>query len=220
LVDVSLADPAMVHAVVPGPQPEGSAVLVVDGDPIVGAGFRAVLGAEPWVSRCVVATGLDEALAELDRSPFDVALVGLFLEDQHGIEICQRLREQDPDLRVMLVSDASGLPVRAARAAGACGLMHRGWAIDAILDAVWRAADGQLAFPAPAARPAGACRLSRRERTVLSLLARGASNVEIAGALHLSPHTIKEYTQAVFRKLGVRNRVEAATAAARLGYAD
>jgi DNA-binding NarL/FixJ family response regulator len=55
---------------------------------------------------------------------------------------------------------------------------------------------------------------------VLSLLARGASNVEIAGALHLSPHTIKEYTQAVFRKLGVRNRVEAATAAARLGYSD
>jgi DNA-binding NarL/FixJ family response regulator len=209
----------MAHAFVTDPPFEGCSVLVVDADPIVRAGWRAVLGAQPWVGRCAAAADLAGSIEELNGFPFDIALVGLFLEDEHGVEICLRLREQDPALKVVLVTDA-GLPIRAARAAGACGLLHRGWPLDAIVDAVTRAADGEQAFPAPSSRAIGASRLSRRERTVLRLLARGASNVEIAGALHLSPHTIKEYTQAVFRKLGVRNRVEAATAAARLGYAD
>jgi DNA-binding NarL/FixJ family response regulator len=195
-------------------------VLVIDGDPIVRAGWGSVLGAQPWVGRCRAAPDLAGAIDALHGFVFDIALVGLFLEDEHGVEICLRLREQDPALKVMLVADAAGLPIRAARAAGACGLVHRGWSLETIVDSVCRAAEGQPAFPTPSSRAVGASRLSRRERTVLSLLARGASNVEIAGALHLSPHTIKEYTQAVFRKLGVRNRVEAATTAARLGYAD
>jgi DNA-binding NarL/FixJ family response regulator len=220
LLDVSPVDPAMAHALVTDPPLEGCSVLVVDADPIMRAGWGSVLGAQPWVGRCASAPDLAGAIAELAGFPFDIALVGLFLEDEHGVEICLRLRDQDPALKVVLVTDAAGLPIRAARAAGACGLVHRGWTLDAIVDAVTRAADGEQAFPAPSSRAVGACRLSRRERTVLSLLARGASNVEIAGVLHLSPHTIKEYTQAVFRKLGVRNRVEAATAAARLGYAD
>jgi DNA-binding NarL/FixJ family response regulator len=210
----------MMHALGADPSPTGRAVLVVDGDPIVGAGWRSVLGAQPWVARSRVAADLAGAIVELQAGSFDIALVGLFLEAEHGVDICLRLRVQDPDLKVVLVTEASGLPIRAARAAGACGLVHRGWSLDAIVGAVRRAADGEAAFPEPASRAVGVCRLSRRERTVLSLLAGGASNVEIAGALHLSPHTIKEYTQGVFRKLGVRNRAEAASAAARLGYAD
>jgi DNA-binding NarL/FixJ family response regulator len=210
----------MVHAFTADPAPAGRAVLVVDGDPIVRAGWHSVLGAQPWVARSRVAADLAGAIVELQAGSFDIALVGLFLEAEHGVEICLRLRAQDPDLKVVLVTEASGLPIRAARAAGACGLVHRGWSLDAIVGAVCRAADGEPAFPEPASRAVGACRLSRRERAVLSLLAGGASNVEIAGVLHLSPHTIKEYTQGVFRKLGVRNRAEAASAAARLGYAE
>lgn len=220
LLEVSPADPAMAHALVVDPSPAGHAVLVIDGDPIVRAGWRSVLGAQAWVARSRAAADLAGAIAELQAGSFDIALVGLFLEEEYGVEICLRLRDLDPDLKVVLVAEATGLPIRAARAAGACGLVHRGWPLEAIVGAVCRAADGEPAFPEPASRAVGASRLSRRERTVLSLLAGGASNVEIAGALHLSPHTIKEYTQGVFRKLGVRNRAEAASAAARLGYSD
>jgi ATP/maltotriose-dependent transcriptional regulator MalT len=62
-----------------------------------------------------------------------------------------------------------------------------------------------------------AMRLSDRERTVLELMASGATNPEIAEQLHLSRHTVKEHTSAVYRKLGVRNRTEAVQRAQRLG---
>ena len=59
--------------------------------------------------------------------------------------------------------------------------------------------------------------LSEREREVLALMAAGSTNPEIAAALHLSPHTVKEHTSSVYRKLGVRNRIEAVQRAQRLG---
>jgi len=63
-------------------------------------------------------------------------------------------------------------------------------------------------------------RLTRRELTVLKLMAEGFSNSEIAGILSLSPHTVKSHTIHIFNKLGVNDRTEAAVAAARLGLID
>ncbi len=60
-------------------------------------------------------------------------------------------------------------------------------------------------------------RLSPRERDVLDLIGAGSTNREIARALHLSPHTIKEHTSTLYRKLGVRNRAQAVHRAQRLG---
>jgi two-component system response regulator DesR len=57
--------------------------------------------------------------------------------------------------------------------------------------------------------PAAPAQLSVREREVLDLIATGATNREIADRLFLSPHTVKEHTSAVYRKLAVRNRAEA-----------
>jgi DNA-binding NarL/FixJ family response regulator len=200
----------------------GCRVLVIEDDPIVRAGWEAVLSGVPWVGATASVADLAGGVAEIRRGAADVALVSLFVHETHGVDICRGLLCESPGLRVVLVTDFSGLPVSAARAAGARGLVHRGWPIAAILDVLARVADGEACFPVShaGAGAGGGSRLSRRERAVLSMLASGASNAEIAGELHLSPHTIKEYTQTVFRKLGVRNRVEAATAATRLGYAD
>jgi two-component system response regulator DesR len=59
--------------------------------------------------------------------------------------------------------------------------------------------------------------LSRRERDVLDLIAAGSTNREIAAALYLSPHTVKEHTSALYRKLQARNRAEAVQRAQRIG---
>ena len=59
--------------------------------------------------------------------------------------------------------------------------------------------------------------LSGREREVLSLMAGGATNKEIAARLFLSPHTVKEHTSALYKKLKARNRAEAVQRAERLG---
>jgi two-component system response regulator DesR len=59
--------------------------------------------------------------------------------------------------------------------------------------------------------------LSGREREVLTEIASGATNREIAQRLYLSPHTVKEHTSSIYRKLGVRNRAEAVQSAQRSG---
>ncbi len=63
----------------------------------------------------------------------------------------------------------------------------------------------------------GALGLSERERAVLELMASGSTNPEIGAVLHLSRHTVKEHSSALYRKLGVRNRTEAVQRAQRLG---
>jgi DNA-binding NarL/FixJ family response regulator len=69
---------------------------------------------------------------------------------------------------------------------------------------------------APRNEPAPA-HLSAREREVLALMAGGATNREIADRLYLSPHTVKDHTSSLYRKLEVRNRTEAVQRAERLG---
>ena len=59
--------------------------------------------------------------------------------------------------------------------------------------------------------------LSEREREVLTLIAAGRTNREIAASLYLSPHTVKEHASSLYRKLGVKNRAEATRRAERLG---
>ena len=71
-------------------------------------------------------------------------------------------------------------------------------------------------FEPPADRDDGIA-LSVREREVLDLMAGGATNREIAAQLHLSPHTVKEHTSSLYRKLEARNRAEAVQRAQRLG---
>jgi two-component system response regulator DesR len=74
---------------------------------------------------------------------------------------------------------------------------------------------GRTRFPPKASQPAPP--LTEREREVLDLIAAGSTNREIAQRLYLSPHTVKEHTSAVYRKLGARNRADAVQRAQRVG---
>ncbi len=190
-------------------------VLVVDDHDVVHWGFRLMLGELPWVERCLSARSGDEAL-DLTRSYApDVALVDLFLGEESGPEVCERLRTERPQLRVLLISGAGRISSAAARACGASGFVPKDWPAPDIARAVRMVALGMAVFePAPAG---GGVLLSEREHEVLDRIATGATNREIAADLHLSPHTVKEHTSAVYRKLKVRNRAEAVQHAQRLG---
>jgi DNA-binding NarL/FixJ family response regulator len=190
-------------------------VLVVDDHDIVHWGFRLLLERQPWVERCLVARNGDEALTIALEAKPQVALVDLFLGGQSGAEICQALRERSPDTKILLISGAGAISPAAARAAGASGFVSKDWGAPDIVKAVRMVGLGMDVFaPAPASvQPA----LSEREREVVSLIAGGSTNREIADRLFLSPHTVKEYTSGVYRKLGVRNRAEAVKRAQRLG---
>jgi two-component system response regulator DesR len=190
-------------------------VLVVDDHDVVHWGFRLMLSEQPWVAECLSASNGDEAAELAARHKPHVALVDLFIGEDSGAEVCERLRTIAPATNVLLISGAGRISPSAARAVGASGFVPKEWPAHDIADAVRMVGRGMTVFREIEAKPA--TKLSDREREVLDLIASGATNREIAEQLHLSPWTVKEYTGTVYRKLDVRNRTEAVQRAQRLG---
>jgi DNA-binding NarL/FixJ family response regulator len=195
-------------------------VLVVDDHDVVHWGFRLMLSELPWIERCISARNGEEAIALAKRHTPDVALVDLFVGEESGPEICEQLHLAHRGVKVLLISGAGRISNEAARACGATGFVPKDWPAADIARAVRMVGLGMSMFePEPAgaqAAPAGPS-LSAREQQVLELVATGATNREIATELHLSPHTVKEHTSALYRKLEARNRADAVLRAQRLG---
>jgi DNA-binding NarL/FixJ family response regulator len=164
-------------------------VLVVDDHDVVHWGFRLMLGQMQWVERCLSARTGSEAVA-----------------------VCRRY---EPAPRVLLMSGAGSISPRAARASGAVGFISKDSSATDIARMVRMVGDGMEVFT-ETANPAGPS-LTDRESEILALIAGGATNREIAGTLYLSPHTVKEHTSTLYRKLGARNRADAVQRAQRLG---
>ncbi len=190
-------------------------LLVVDDHEVVHWGLRSVLGAAPWVARCLAAHDGAEALELARRFQPQVAIVDLFVGTESGADISQRLRAISPDTKVLLISGAGRISAAAARAAGAAGFISKDSPAEEIVQAVRQVAQGRAVFDAGEANFPGG--LSAREREVLGLMATGATNAEIAAQLFLSPHTVKDHASALYRKLGVRNRAEAVQRSQQIG---
>jgi DNA-binding NarL/FixJ family response regulator len=190
-------------------------VLVVDDHDVVHWGFRVLLGQQPWVERCLAARTGAEALALTRRWEPHVALVDLFLAGESGADVCAAIRAQSPGTRVLLISGAGRMSPAAAKAAGAAGFVSKDLDAVEVARAVRMVGQGMTLYPPKADQPAPL--LTEREREVLELIGAGATNREIAEQLYLSPHTVKEHTSALYRKLGARNRAEAVQLAQRIG---
>ncbi len=190
-------------------------VMVVDDHDVVHWGFRVLLSEQPWVERCLAARTGAEAL-ELARSlQPDVALVDLFLAGESGAELSESIRKASPSTRVLLISGAGRMSAAAARAAGASGFVSKDWDAGEVVNAVRMVGQGMTMFAPKSDQPEPM--FSEREREVLTLIAAGSTNREIAERLYLSPHTVKEHTSAIYRKLHARNRAEAVQRAQRIG---
>ena len=190
-------------------------VLVVDDHDVVHWGFRQLLGEQSWVERCLAARNATEALELTNRYSPHVALVDLFLGPESGADLCETIRRSSPETRVLLISGAGRISPLAARAVGASGFVSKDWGAHDVAMAVRMVGLGMTMFPPQADQPSRV--ISEREQQVLVLIAGGATNREIAAQLYLSPHTVKEHTSALYRKLKARNRAEAVQRAQRIG---
>jgi DNA-binding NarL/FixJ family response regulator len=188
-------------------------VLVVDDHDVVQWGFRLLLDRQSWVESCLAARTGAEAVEACRRVRTDVALVDMLLGAESGAEVCEEIHAVSPATRLLLISGAGVVSPAVARAAGAAGFISKDWPAVEVVRAVRTVALGSEVFAEPVV---GDCPLSDREQEVLTLIAAGSTNKEIAGRLHLSPHTIKEHTSAIYRKLDARNRAEATRQAQRL----
>jgi len=188
-------------------------VLVVDDHDVVQWGFRLLLEKQSWVERCLAAKSGEEAVEVCRRVQPEVALVDMLLGSESGAEVCEEIRAASPRTRVLLISGAGVISPFVARSAGASGFISKDWSAVDVVKAVRMVSLGTEVF---ADQEGLDSPLSEREQEVLSLIATGSTNKEIARRLHLSPHTVKEHTSAIYRKLGVRNRAEATRQAQRL----
>jgi two-component system, NarL family, response regulator DesR len=189
-------------------------VLVVHDECLV----RSVLA--EWLSRApdlgVYETPWRGASARVRSVRPDVCAAEPEWSDAYGIPPLGELRARDPDLPephllVLASANRPGLLKRALEA-GALGYVDKEGSPDRLVRGIRRVAEGKrfvddslgLGFLKAAEMP-----LTRRELSVLSLAAEGASVAEIASSLHLSHGTVRNYMAAITRKTGARNRIDA-----------
>lgn len=189
-------------------------VLVVDDHDVVHWGFRLLLERQPWVAECLAARSGEAAVEIAHRTQPDVALVDLMLGDESGAEVCEEIIAASPGTYVLLISGGGTISPSVAKAAGASGFITKDWGAADVIKAVRMVALGSQVFAESTNGESPI--LTEREQQVLELISAGSTNREIAEHLHLSPHTIKEHTSAIYRKLQVRNRAEAVRQAQRL----
>jgi DNA-binding NarL/FixJ family response regulator len=208
-------------------------VLIVDGHDLFRTGARALLAQEGFE----VADSSSGAAA-LRRAPTfrpDVVVMAMNMSDMSAVEATPLMLETAPQASILILSDACGhAGVLEAVLAGASGYLLKDAPFAEIVVGIRAAAAGECAFAprvagalldsvrgsavAATAQPdAASCQLSNREVEVLALLTRGFGNSEIADQLFLSPNTVKIHVVRLLEKLGVANRVQAATFATRHG---
>jgi two-component system response regulator DesR len=190
-------------------------VLVVDDHEVVHWGLRVLLTHESWVQRYLATDDAEKAVALARRYEPHVALVDVFLGDSSGTELCAHLVAASPMTRVLLMSGVGRITSTAARSAGAFGFVPKNWTVRDLAGAARMVGLGMTVF-SPTEHPAPNA-LTDREWEVLKLIAEGATNKEIATQLFISPHTVKDHTRTLYRRLGARNRAEAIQRAQRMG---
>ena len=213
-------------------------VLVVDDQALVREGLMTLLEAVPDITPVAAAADGEEAVALSARHRPDVVLMDLRMPRLDGVEATRRIREAQPETEiVVLTTHADDDSILDALRAGARGYLTKDAGIAEISRAVHAAADHQaLLDPVVQARliaaaGAGADRrpapraslpddLTPREAEVLSLIARGLSNAEIAATLVVSDATVKTHINHVFAKIGARDRAQAVHYAYTHGLAD
>ena len=199
-------------------------VVLVDDQQLVRAGIAFILSTEPGIDvASEAANGELGLVAVADHRP-DVVLMDVRMPVLDGLQATQRIRDADgPPVLVLTTFDDDDV-LWGAVEAGAAGFLLKDTAADDIIRAIRTVADGgswidprvtpRLLRALRAGRPATPSgpvleALSERELEVLTLVARGASNGEIAAELFVSERTVKGHVGSIFTKLGARDRAAA-----------
>jgi DNA-binding NarL/FixJ family response regulator len=201
-------------------------VLLVDDQPLVRAGLTRILAPEPDLEIVGECADGDEVEAAVDDLAPDVVLMDVRMKRVDGAEATRRLqdRAQSPPVLVLTTFDDQEV-VAAALGAGAAGFILKDARGEDLLDAVRHVAGGggwldkgvaddviatyrTTGLPRAAAQ-AAIGGLTDRERAVLALIARGATNTEIGAELHISEGTVKSHVGHIFTKLDLRDRAAA-----------
>jgi DNA-binding NarL/FixJ family response regulator len=229
--------------------PATTTVLTVDDQPVVREGLNLVLGLIPWIQVIGTADNGTQAVELTEALRPDIVMMDLRMPDCDGVEATRRIMTLDLQTRILILTTyADDRSVISALKAGASGYLTKDAGIAQIEDALRRITEGQavvdplvqqhlvtaiVGSPAsatltdpiivgrtdgdPSPERAG---LSPREIEVLTLIADGRSNAEIATTLVISEATVKSHVNHLLTKLGARDRAHAVSHAFQLGLLD
>jgi DNA-binding NarL/FixJ family response regulator len=192
-------------------------IVVVEDDAMVREWVRAALEPSEF-ALAGVASSAEEGRDLIRRRRPQLVLLDYRLPDRLGTDLVRDLRLEGEGVPVVVMSanPEPGLN-EAARGAGAQGSSLKSGRIDELLDTLRRVRDGGTAFDTRHPRRRAGAALSPREREVLTLVARGATNREVAEQLAIGEQTVKTLLARTFAKLGVSRRSEAVAAAYKAG---
>ncbi|WP_410787396.1 response regulator transcription factor [Kribbella sp. C-35] len=208
-------------------------VVVVDDEPLIRSGLRAIINAEEDLTVVGEAGDGAEVLPLVRRTGADVVLMDVRMPAVDGIQATRLLLDSlDPAPRVLVVTTFENDDyVYDALRAGASGFLLKRTPPDDIIAAIRTVAKSEsLLFPeairalalahvgAPAASGLDRYQLTEREQEVLRLMARGLSNAEIAAELILGLQTVKTHVANVLSKLNARDRTQAVILAYESGF--
>lgn len=212
-------------------------ILVVDDQTVVREGLVLLLELLPGIEVAGSAADGEQALAMVAEKRPHVVLMDLRMPRMDGVEATRRIRAEHPDTEVVVLTTyADDESIFAALRAGARGYLTKDAGADEIAQAVAAVRDGAAQLDpsvqrrlieavATGDRPRASGNglpdgLTRREGEVLTLIARGRSNAEIAGDLFISEATVKTHINNLFAKANLRDRAQAVTYAFKHGLAD
>lgn len=212
-------------------------ILIVDDHALVRRGMHYVVKEAFPDAEVLEAESAAAALEQIQaHADVDLSLVDVRMPDLDGLELLRTLKADRPDMPVIMLSTYDNAPyVKRALADGAAGYLLKDATPEDLSQAINVALSGSGNVLSPRVIQnlfeeheatgkdqasngrRGEYNLTQREHDILALLAEGRANREIAQRLYLSEKTVKAHLAAIFRKLGVTNRTQAAMMAVQMG---
>jgi two-component system response regulator DevR len=193
-------------------------IMIVDDHEVVRLGMRAAFEAEPDLSVVGEASNGAEALAKMSVLDPQLILMDVRMEKMNGIEACREIKSHYPDVRILMITSyTDDDAVISSILAGASGYLLKHVSRADLLRSIRLVASGHSLIDTNTAKqamerlaqiPGG--ELTEREREVLTLVARGYTNKQIADTLFVSEKTARNHVSHILDKLGLSRRSEAA----------
>ena len=208
--------------------------IIVDDHPVVRFGVKQMLSSSDNIEVVAEMEDVDNLIRTIGETGAEIVLLDLELERTHGVDALRVVRENAPDVKVIIYTshDEEDRIVQAAEL-GVDGYLLKGCGQRELVNAIESVSTGGIALESTVAgklmqhmnrrsneSEADNVRFSKREAQVLKLLASGKTNRDIGETLFISESTVKFHVHAILNKLDASNRTEAVSIAAQLGLVE
>ncbi len=197
-------------------------ILVAEDHLVARVGVSTIVNMQPDMTVVAEASNGHQALELFRQHRPDVTLLDMRMPGMGGVEAATAIRAEFPTARMIALTTYGGdEDIRRALTAGVLAYLTKDVLHDELLKAIRAVNEGHTYLPAAVAASLAAQLprpdLSAREVQVLELIVRGLANKQIAYALGIAEHTVKNHVKNILSKLGVQDRTQAATAAIQRG---